>query len=316
MNTHGHPTRRRGVTVIGAASNIGIKPYDGERRARALDRAPAVLREQGLIGRLGADDRGDVSPPPYRDYVRTPGAIRNEEGVVEYSRTLGDVVAKALDPDRFLLVLGGDCSIVLGSLLGARRRAGRVGLVYVDSHADFATPEESATGSAASMCLAQAVGRGESALARLAGPDPLVEERDVVLVGRRDEEEKYGLSALRAGGILDLPEQSRLSATPEAIAVQVLDRVAADGLAGFWVHVDADVLDPEVMPAVDSPEPGGPDFDALARLLAPLVSHPGALGMQLTIYDPELDTAGREGAAQLVSMLERILGEGNGRTEG
>ena len=71
---------------------------------------------------------------------------------------------------RFAVVLGGDCSIVLGCLLGARQSArGSVGLAYFDAHADFGTPEESRTGSAASMCLAFAVGRGETPLARLAG---------------------------------------------------------------------------------------------------------------------------------------------------
>jgi arginase family enzyme len=77
-------------------------------------------------------------------------------------------------------------------------------------------------------------------------------------------------------------------------------------LDGFWIHLDADVLDAAVMPAVDSPEPGGPDLDQLAGLLRPLVNHPKALGMELTIYDPKLDpdlTCG----TRLVGLLEGLL---------
>src|SRR4029453_19325477 len=99
---------------------------------------------------------------------------RNEHEVAAYSLALGERVAAAAEHGRFVLLLGGDCSIILGGLVGVRRVAGgAVGLAYVDAHADFATPEESRTGSVASMCLGMAVGRGNSPLARLAGRAPL-----------------------------------------------------------------------------------------------------------------------------------------------
>ena len=72
------------------------------------------------------------------------------------------------------------------------------------------------------------------------------------------------------------------------------------------ILVDADVLDPLVMPAVGSPEPGGPGFDELAALLGPLVGHPKALGMALTLYDPSLDQD-RSCAERLVTLLARLL---------
>ena len=77
-------------------------------------------------------------------------------------------------------------------------------------------------------------------------------------------------------------------------------------MAGFWILVDADVLNPLVMPAVGSPEPGGPGIDELAAFLAPLVSHPKALGMALTLYDPSLDPD-RTCAARLVELLETLV---------
>lgn len=90
-----------------------------------------------------------------------------------------------------------------------------------------------------------------------------------------------------------------------------LARIARPELDGFWIHVDADVLDPRVMPAVDSPEPGGPGIEELAALVRPLAQHPKALGMQLTIYDPSLDTDHACGA-RLVTLLERILASRSG----
>lgn len=311
INGEDRRAARRSVAIIGAASSIGIRPYDDGSEARHLDRAPGVLRELDLVARLGADDLGDVRPPPYRDFARPPGGIRNEKEVAAYSRSLADRVVAAVEDDYFPVVLGGDCSIVLGCLLGTTGQGRRVGLAYIDAHADFGTPDESVTGSAASMCLALAVGRGDSPLARLAGSTPLVRAEDVALIGRRDAGQSYyGHAELSVSGILDLPDAVLSESGGGAVASAALERLGRAELSGFWVHVDADVLNPEVMPAVDSPELGGPGIDELAALAAPLVTHPGALGMQLTIYDPALD-ADRSCAVRLVTLLEKVLSSGS-----
>jgi arginase len=215
----------------------------------------------------------------------------------------------ATESRRFALVLGGDCSVVLGGLLGARRQAGgEIGLAYADAHADFATQEESHTGSAASMALALAVGRGRSPLARLGGAAPLVDCADVALVGRRDIAESwYGHDALAASAILDLPDAEVRARGPAQTAALTLERVARPELRGFWIHLDVDVIDPSVMSAVDSPLPGGPTPDELVGLLSPLVRDPRALGLDVSIYDPALDS-GRRSAGVLVEILERLLG--------
>jgi arginase len=297
----------RPIAIVGASSSIGIRPYD-DGEMRQLSRAPDVLRERGLIRRLDAIDLGDVVPPPYRDYVRHPRRARNEEEVVVYSRSLAQRVAAATAHERFALVLGGDCSIVLGCLVGARRAArGQVGLVYVDAHADFATPEESRTGSVASMCLALASGRGETPLARLSGRAPLVKGKHIALVGRRDAAQPwYGHKALAGSAILDFPDSELLTQEFDEVASASLRRVAAEDLEGFWIQLDADVLNPAVMSAVDSPEPGGLMPSELVQFLTPLVRHPLALGLSLTTYDPALD-ADRSGARLLVRLLEALL---------
>jgi arginase len=296
---------RRRVAVIGAASSIGIRPYD-DREARHLDRAPGALRDLGLIERLGAEDLGDATSPPYRDFTRVPGRVRNEADLVAYTRTLAERVAQGVSGGRFALVLGGDCSIILASLFGVGRRSHPIGLAYIDAHADFASPEESQTGSAASMCLGFAVGRGESPLARLAGGAPLVRAADVVLIGRRDGGQPYGHAALSVSGILDISGDVLSGTGGARVAARALERLEKAELHGFWIHLDADVLDPHVMAAVDSPEPGGPGLSELAALLTPLARHPRALGMQLTIYDPALDPA-RSCGTRLVALLEQVL---------
>lgn len=299
----------RAIAVVGAPSSIGMRPYD-DGEARHLDRAPAVLRERGLIERLRAVDLGDVVPPPYRDYVRPPSRARNEEEVVVYSRSLAGRVAFAVMDGRFTVVLGGDCSVVLGCLLGAKRAAGgAVGLVYIDAHADFATPDESRTGSVAGMSLALASGRGDTPLARLAGRAPLVDRHHVALVGRRDVRDAWsGHAALAASPILDLPDIELMTQDVAVLAAASLARVAADA-RGFWIQLDADVLNPAVMFAVDAPEPGGPMPGELVDLLAALIRHPGAMGLSVTTYDPALDPD-RSCARQLIRVLETLFAHG------
>jgi len=297
----------RPIAIVGAPSAIGIRPYDSGD-ARQVDRAPGVLRALGVVERLGATDLGDVIPAAYRDYVRPPRRARNEHEVAAYSLALGDRVAAAAEDGRFVVLLGGDCSIVLGGLVGVKRAAaGSVGLAYVDAHADFATPEESQTGSVASMCLGLAVGRGDTPLARLGGDAPLVNDADVVLLGRRDvAEPSYGHVALAASQVLDLPDATFLARGLSRVATEALARLASPRLRGFWIHLDADVLNPVHMSAVDSPEPGGPNTDEIVDLLAPLVRHPRSLGLEVTIYDPALDPD-RACAARLVKLLQILV---------
>jgi arginase len=109
----------RPIAIVGAPSSIGIRPYDSGE-VRHVDRAPAVLRELDVIERLGCVDLEDVVPPDYRDYVRPPGRARNEREVAAYCISLGKRVATAAERGRFVVLLGGECRIVLAGLLGVR----------------------------------------------------------------------------------------------------------------------------------------------------------------------------------------------------
>lgn len=211
--------------------------------------------------------------------------------------------------DPFTLVLGGDCSILLGFLLGLRRR-GSFGLVFVDGHRDDQTPGTSVTGGVAGMDLAIATGIGPPELADLYSSGRLVDPEAVAAVGFR-----YGhggpdqSSGIRDTGI-DLFDLSAVRTIgPADLGVELTRLLPARELDGVWVHVDVDVLSTEAMPAVDSPQPDGLSFEELRSLLRRLVRRLNVTGIQVTIYDPERDPSGAAGR-KLVGCLAAALGDG------
>ena len=283
--------------VLDAPSNLGLAP-PAPGREPGTRRMPDVLRWNGLRARLGARDAGRVEAPRYATDVHANG-IRNAEAIAAYAPRLADAVESVLVREELAVVLGGDCSILLGNLLGARRIVERPGLVFLDGHSDFATPERSGTHGAAGMDLALAVGRGPPLLSALAPDGPLVDPASVVHLGMREDDPE-----LRASGIpvLDLAEIERRG--PRATAGEALDRLGAR--PGFWIHVDADVLDDTVMPAVDSRVPGGLSYEALVEMLRILLASPRALGVEFTIYDPDRDPEGTVGRAFTSALVEAL----------
>jgi arginase len=165
--------------IIEAPSVLGLFP-------KGVETLPDALLGNDLEERLKARRAGLVEPPHY-DHRRDPETqLLNPGGIADYSVALADVVGHAIDEGEFPIVLGGDCSIVLGCLLALRRR-GRYGLLFLDGHADFYQPEAEPNGEAASMELALATGRGPAVVTDLEGRRPRRDE-DVVAIGRRDAE--------------------------------------------------------------------------------------------------------------------------------
>lgn len=163
----------------------------------------------GLARALGARRDRRVDPPEY-DPVRDPEtAMLNSHGLAEYSPRLADAVGAVIDGGEFPIVLGGDCSILLGCALALRRR-GRYGLLFLDGHADFYQPEASTTGEAADMDLGLVSGRGPDGVVDLEGRKPFVRDEDVVVFAYRDAAmaHKYGSRDVRATGmtVMDLGE--------------------------------------------------------------------------------------------------------------
>jgi arginase len=274
------------VRVIEVPSPLGLWPS-------GVEQAPDALREAGLHSRLDAPEAVRLEIPAYIGERDRGTGVLNPAGIAEVARRLADAVGAALDRDEFPVVLGGDCSIVLGPLLALRRR-GRYGLAYLDGHADFQHPDDEPKGEVASLDLALATGRGPAALADLDGLGPLARDEDVALVGYRvvGDNDRFGGQDIRstAIGVLDLQQVRGLGTS--ATLERVIATVTAPGLQGFWVHLDVDVLGDEIMPAVDYRHPGGLSWDEAAGLLTGLLGHHMARGLEVTIFNPRLDPGG------------------------
>lgn len=288
----------RRYAIIEAPSVLGLRPT-------GVETLPDTLLRSGLATGLRARRAGLVEPPPYDDR-REPDTLLNPRGIADYTPRLADAVGRVLARGEFPVVLGGDCSIVLGSLLALRRR-GRYGLLFVDGHADFYQPEANTNGEAASSDLALATGRGPEVMTTFEGYQPLVRDDDVAVLGFRDADEaaSYGSQPLppkvRA---IDLEGVRRMGA--EAGAYEAVGHLSGRGLDGFWVHLDADVLDDAIMPAVDYRLPGGLSWDELETVLRTALGSGRAVGMEVTIFNPRLDHDGSVARALVDTIVSAL----------
>ncbi|MFD5567762.1 arginase family protein [Streptomyces cadmiisoli] len=284
----------RNTVVIDAPSNLGLRP-PAPGTVPGCYKLAGALREQRIVQRLNALEGGVVVPPRYDRGEWQPGdGVFNAAAIAAYTPRLADRIEHHVRAGDFPVVLGGDCSIQLGASL-ALRRIGRYGLAAVDASHDFRHPGNSDhVGAAGGEELALATGRGQSDLTDLEGLEPYLRDEDVRLFGIRDcfEDDVRELAALRIP-VVTVGEIRRWGA--ETLARATADAFAVPRLNGFWVHLDADVLDPSVMPAVDSPDPDGLLPEELAALLGPLLAAPHCVGLNVTIYDPDLDPEGTAG---------------------
>ena len=296
------------IAVLDAPSNLGLMPPSPGTEP-GVRRLPGALRERGLISRIGAIDAGRVVPPAYDPAVDPQSGVRNSEAIASYARALAERVADLLHSDHFPLVLGGDCSILLGPLL-ALRRAGRYGLCFIDGHLDLLTPENSQSKGAAGMDLALALGYGPAALGDLHDAGPLVQEVDVAVLGYRGDVTGYGtLTSIESRtNLLWLPLSEIRSQGVSNAANITLSRMQTPPLQGFWIHLDVDVLDDEIMPAVDSRQPDGMSYAELNELLLELIGSSSAVGMEITILNPDLDPDGAV-VDRFVTFIEHLFAD-------
>ena len=153
-----------------------------------------------------------------------------------------------------------------------------------------------------------ATGRGPRPLTDLDGLAPLVRAEDVVLAGYRvlDDNDRFGTEHVRDSGITVLDYRDLRAGTIPLILDRALATVTRPGLRGFWVHLDVDVLDDAIMPAVDYRHPGGLSWDEAAQLLQGLLGRPDARGLNVTIFNPDLDPDGSI-ARQLAELIARCV---------
>ena len=288
-------------TIIDAPSILGLRPT-------GVEYLPEALKAAGLMDRLNADYAGRVSPLPYNSERDKVTLLLNPDSIKTFSVQLADRVSSLIRRRRYPIVLGGDCSIVIGNLL-ALRRLGRYGLFFIDGHADFYQPEASLTGEAADMDLAIVSGRGPDVLTNIDGLKPLVRDQDIILFGYRDREQaaSFGSQDVRNTDIysFDLTYVKEVGITTAA-SEAVKKLLQQDELLGFWIHIDADVLDDSIMPAVDYRLNGGLSFCELSELLKIIVASGRTVGMDITIFNPNLDSDGSIAHRFVSSVLEGL----------
>lgn len=294
--------------VIGTAWFLLGAPWDCSGSGRGEAQAPGTLRTAGLADRVDVD---------LGDAATAIGSSRRDEatGVLALADTIAAAHALAgvlqagmgAHPRRRPLVIGGDCSLLLGVFAHLRAALGNVGLWMVDGHPDYLDPPGSDTGETADLQLAVLTGDGPPSLTGLGEVVPMVSARHVALLGHRTADLDAGSAAelarlpadlftIDSPTVLDDPHGAGSRAAAWADRLQM----------PMWLHIDVDVLDPTVMPAVTYPQDGGPDLDQLAAVLNPLAAAPNLIGVSIADFRPDMDPDGGH-AARLTALLDRTL---------
>jgi arginase len=292
--------------ILEAPSALGHVPEH-----LGVERAPAVLLEAGLADGLAARRAGRIAAKGYSALRDPQTKIMNPQALGNYSSLLAAAVTAVLDEDEFPVVLGGDCSILLGAMLALRRR-GRYGLLYIDGDADFYQPEVNPLrGAASASDLAFATGRGPDVVCDIGGMRPLVRDDDVAVFACRDAaaRERRGCQPLPpAMLVVDRDRVHQLGAAAAAReAVAFLTRSGGPG-DGFWIHLDADVFDETIMRAVDDPRPDGLAWDDVISAIRTALASGRAVGLQVAIYNPDIDGDGSNGRGLAATVRKALAG--------
>jgi len=279
--------------IIDAPSILGLQPI-------GVQHLPEALKAAGLMKKLKAEYAGRILSLPYNPQRDKPTLLLNPDTIRAFSLQLAGKVVSVLHKKQFPIVLGGDCSILISNLLALRQMGSsssgdRYCLFFIDGHADFYQPEASLTGEVSDMDLASVSGRGPDILTNIKGLKPLVLDQDIVVFGFRDREQAASYGSQDVYGtnmhVFDLQKVHTLGITHAASLA--IEKLMKDDLAGFWIHLDVDVLDDTIMPAVDYRlDGGGLSFSDLSELLKIILGSGCAVGMDITIFNPLLDVDG------------------------
>ncbi|HMI04942.1 MAG TPA: arginase family protein [Pedobacter sp.] len=280
---------KRQLTILSAPSILGLRPTGVEHLA---DR----LLASGLARMLSYNDPV-ISVQTFNENYEAERDMAtgclNPLTARKFSLELIRVLTPHIGPGHFPLVLGGDCSILLG-IMPALKKKGSYGLIYLDAHADFYAPHQSQTGEIADMDLAIVTGRGPGLLTDIDGLKPYVEDQHVIHIGQRDEQETidFGSRDIRKTGVHCFSLASIRAHGIETVLKGVMRTISETELEEYWIHFDTDVISDEENFAVDYRLPGGLTFSEIARVLNTLMETGKMAGMSVTIYNPALDPGG------------------------
>ena len=296
------------VKIVRHSNKIAVlgAPTSAAALSAGNEGAPVALRAAGLIDRLRSagyevvdfgDDPQQVSKPD----TESPRA-RNLPGVLKSIEALKPRVEQAVKSSALPLILGGDCSIALGTVAGARRYFRNISMIYMDADADLNTPATTPTGCVDGMVVSHLTGRGAPELVRFWSEPFLVREPDLALFGvsRLDPPEEAVL--------LNSPLRRYLAADVKRAGASASARTALDRIRGngneFILHFDVDVISD--FAATNYPSSNGLSFEDVREALLVFAQQKHLAAMEVTAFNPTKDSDGAA-ASKIVDLLAEIL---------
>lgn len=289
---------------------IGV-PIDLGAGRRGVDMGPSAIRYANLQQELRAmnflvEDKGNIEVAIAEMCKINEPKLKYIDCILPMARRTAGAVATCLAAGNFPLVLGGDHSIALGSVAGAARQR-KIGVLWVDAHADFNTPETTPSGNIHGMPLAALCGQGDPRLVHLwPGAETALDPRRVAVIGARDLDAGEKTNLRRAGvmvqGMEQLDRFGIVAAMEKALA-QILQETD-----GIYLSFDMDALDPRHASGVGTPVTGGLTYRE-AHLICEMVAETGKLiGLDMVEVNPILDT--QNATARLaVELIVSSLGK-------
>jgi len=270
---------------------IGV-PIDLGADRRGVDMGPSAVRYANLHNKLkDLDhtyiDKGNIEVPIQETCEITDPKLKYIDCIIPMGRRVAGAVATSIQGGHFPLVLGGDHSLSVGSIRGAAKHK-KIGVIWVDAHADFNTAETTPSGNIHGMPLAALCGLGDPRLVSLWDETPpVLDPGRVAVIGARDLDPGEKQNLREAGVMVQSMEQiDRLGMI--TVLEQAIERVSHD-VEGIYLSFDMDALDPRHAPGVGTPVPGGLTFRE-AHLACEVIAETGKLiGMDMVEVNPILD---------------------------
>ena len=285
--------RQSQIAILGAPLDLGAG-------RRGVDMGPSALRLAGLNAKLEAlgyqvEDLGNVSVAQPESIPSGPQNSKYLAQIAQSCAKLAEIVKDVVEAGKVPLVLGGDHSVAAGTVSGVaevfRRRGEKIGLIWIDAHADMNTPETSPSGNVHGMPLACCLGYGPRELTHLFDFAPKVEGRNTVLIGLRDvdlrERPIVRESGVTAFTMRDIDECGLRNIMERAI------RAATQDTAGFHLSLDMDAVDPDEAPGVGTPVRGGMTYREAHLAMETICDAGRMLSMEIVEVNPVLDDANR-----------------------
>ncbi|MEO8356769.1 MAG: arginase [Chloroflexota bacterium] len=288
---------------------IGV-PIDLGADRRGVDMGPSAIRYAHLHKKLEElgytlNDEGNIEVPIQETCRITDANLKYIDCIIPMARRVAGAVATSIQGGHFPLVLGGDHSLSIGSIRGAAKHR-RLGVIWVDAHADFNTAQTTPSGNIHGMPLAALCGLGDPRLVSLWDETPpILDPSRVAVIGARDLDPGEKRNLREAGGMVQSMEQIDRIGMVAALE-KAIDRVSRD-VDGIYLSFDMDALDPRHAPGVGTPVPGGLTFRE-AHLACEVVAETGKLiGMDLVEVNPILDVQNQT-AILAVEFIRSALG--------